>query len=187
MIRQRNLVYRDPWFVITQDDVLRPDGNPGTYVVVNLKAGISVLAIDHHGSVHLTDEFHYAIGRHSIEVVSGGIEPGESPLQTAQRELQEELGIRATKWTALGTVDPFTSGVCSPTALFLAEELTFSAPNPEGTEIIQRVEMTLDEALVEVAAGRITHALTLILLQRVRLQQAGFFPIFPKNCDGALA
>ena len=78
---------------LRKDDVIRPDGRNGTHTVVRIKPGVSVLAIDSDRHVHLTDEFHYAIGRHSLEAVSGGTEPGETSLETAQRELREELGI----------------------------------------------------------------------------------------------
>src|ERR1051325_7127459 len=111
-------IYRDPWIDVQRDEVIRPDGRPGTHCVVHMKPGVSVLPLDDEGTVYLTDEFHYGIGRSAIEVVSGGIEPDEDPLQTAQRELQEELGITAGNWRDLGSVDPFTTIVVSPTRLY---------------------------------------------------------------------
>ena len=91
-------VYRDPWFRVDRDKVIRPDGKPGTYTVVHLKPGVCVLALDDDGQVCLTEEFHYAVGRVTLEAVSGGIEPDEDPLETAKRELKEELGITAKEW-----------------------------------------------------------------------------------------
>ena len=76
-IRSSHEVYRDPWIAVRRDEVIRPDGADGTHVLVWMKPGVSVLALDDDGSVYLTDEFHYAIGRDSIELVSGGMEPGE--------------------------------------------------------------------------------------------------------------
>ena len=107
------IVYSDPWTELRKDDVIRPDGKAGTHSVVRIKPGISVLAIDEDDSVYLTDEFHYAVGRHSLEVVSGGIDPGETALEAAQRELREEIGIDAAEWSHVGTVDPFTSSLVS--------------------------------------------------------------------------
>src|SRR5580692_12443866 len=102
-------VYRDAWIRLQKDDVIRPDGKPGTYSVVTLKPGVTVLAMDDNGYVYLTEEFHYGVGRTTVEAASGGIEPDERPLDAAKRELQEELGIEAEDWTDLGVVDPFTA------------------------------------------------------------------------------
>lgn len=164
-------VYRDPWIEVDRDQVVRPDGAAGTHVVVRMKPGVSVLPIDDEGRVYLTDEFHYGVGRQSLEAVSGGIESGESPESTALRELEEELGIRADRLVRLSTVDPFTTIVVSPTVLFLAEGLSFSSPRPEGTERIERAVMTLDEAKTAVLQGRITHAPSCLLVLHAWLRR----------------
>src|SRR4051794_12195637 len=92
-VRSTRTVHSDPWITLTVDDVVRPDGSSGTFSVVQVKAGVSVLALDEEGNAHLTREFRYAIGRESLEVVSGANESGEEPLDAARRELKEELGI----------------------------------------------------------------------------------------------
>jgi ADP-ribose pyrophosphatase len=164
----RHEVYRDPWISLHKDDVIRPDGKPGTFSVVNLKAGVCVLALAN-GLVFLTEEFHYGVGRTTIEAVSGGIEPGEDALVTAQRELQEELGIRAAEWLDLGVTDPFTSSVVSPTRLFLARGLEIGMQAPEGTELIQRLQMPLAEAVAMVMDGRITHTPSCLVILKAHL------------------
>jgi ADP-ribose pyrophosphatase len=173
-IVQSREVYRDPWLNVRRDEVVRPDGAPGVHSVVHLKAGVCVLALDERGNVHLTEEFHYGVGRVTIEGVSGGVEQGETAEVAAERELREELGIVARKWTRLCCVDPFTASVVSPTQLFLAEELEFVKSEPEGTELIRRVALPLKEAVAWMLEGRITHAPTCVLLLLVeRRQQAG--------------
>jgi ADP-ribose pyrophosphatase len=162
-------IYRDPWIAVRVDDVVRPDGEPGIHSIIHLRPGVCVLALDAEGNVYLTEEFHYAVGRITIEGVSGGIESGETPLETARRELREELGIVAGKWTELGVVDPFTANVVSPTALFLAQELTFVQTAHEGTELIRCVRVLLEEALRMLSDGKITHAPTCVLLLRTCL------------------
>jgi ADP-ribose pyrophosphatase len=162
-------VYQDAWLVLRRDEVIRPDGRPGTHVVVEIKPGVSVLALDGAGFAYLTDEFHYGVGRDTLEVVSGGIDPGEDPLTTAQRELREELGITAATWTPFGVVDPFTSIVVSPTYLFLAEGLTFGDHAQEGTERIRCVKMPLAEAVTRVQDSRISHASSAVLILKAHL------------------
>ncbi len=162
----RTEVYRDPWVELDRDDVIRPDGRPGTHVVVRLMPGVSVLPIDDSGTVYLTEEFHYAVGRTTIEAVSGGIEAGEEPQSSARRELEEELGITADQWLDLGLCDPFTSVVTSPTRLYLARGLSFGAANLEGTERIRCQAVSLAEAVAMVLDSRITHAPSCLLIMK---------------------
>jgi ADP-ribose pyrophosphatase len=166
-------VYEDPWIRVQRDEVIRPDGQPGSHCIIWQKPGISVLPRDHRGNIYLTEEFHYAIGRDSLEAVSGGSEPDEPPRKTAERELEEELGIVADHWTPLGAVDPFTTIVHSPTTLFLAEDLRFTETAPEGTELIRCVKMPFEEVFAMVMEGAITHAPTCVLVLKTQwlLQQ----------------
>lgn len=167
------VVYSDPWIDVRKDDVIRPDGKPGTYSVVAVRRGVTVLALDDEGVLHLTEEFHYGVGRVTLEGVSGGMEAGEEPLQTARRELAEELGIHARNWTDLGTVDPFTSSVDSPTRMFLARSLSHGPSNPEGTELIRCVKVPLAEAVAMVLDSRITHAPTCVAILKTNYLNEG--------------
>jgi ADP-ribose pyrophosphatase len=168
-ILSSRLVHRDPWVTLTLDDVIRPDGQPGTFTTIAVKPSVSVLALDEAGNVHLTEEFRYAVGHPSIEVVSGGIEPGEDELSAGKRELAEELGIVAAEWIDLGTTEPISSIVLLPTRLYLAKGLTFGDHAREGTEAIRHVTMTLAEAVDAVMASRITHGASTTLILKAAI------------------
>jgi ADP-ribose pyrophosphatase len=171
-ILSRARVYRDPWIELVRDEVLRPDGQPGSHCIARLKAGVSVLAVDDQDLAYLTEEFHYGVGRVTIEVVSGGIDADEDVTGAARRELQEELGITAQRWHDLGTVDPFTSVVVSPTRLYLARSLSFGDTALEGTEQIRCLRVPFDEAVQMVLDGRITHGPSCVLILKARLAMA---------------
>src|SRR5690606_11398578 len=156
---------------VRRDEVIRPDGSDGSYATVRIKPGVCVVAVDDQGRVHLTEEFHYAVGRITIEGVSGGIEPGDTAIETAHRELIEELGITAEQIHSLGTTDAFSATIDSPTALFVATGLTLGCPQPEATELIRPVVMPLDEAVQGVLSGVITHSPTCIVLLRLALDE----------------
>jgi len=158
-------VYKDPWLSVRRDEVIRPDGAPGTHSVVNIKHGVCVLAFQD-DTVYLTEEFHYGVGRVTLEAVSGGRDDNEPPIDCAKRELAEELGITAERWEELSTVDPFTSSVVSPTTLFLATDLTFGQPDPEGTEQITCRQLTTQQAYEAVCNGTITHTPSCIAILR---------------------
>lgn len=170
IIKGTQTVYEDPFVEVQLDQVVRPDSKDGQHVVVYMKAGVCVVPLDEEKNVYLTREFHYGIGRQSLEGVSGGIEPGESVLKTAQRELAEELGWAAENWKLLTTVDPFTTIVVSPTKLYLATGLSPVPASPEGTEQIESVKLPLAEAVRMVAEGEISHAPTCVLLLMVSAQ-----------------
>lgn len=166
-IKESNTVYSDPFVDLQLDQVIRPDGKDGQHIVVTIKPGVCVVAMDEHHNVYLTKEFHYAVGRDSVEGVSGGIEPGDEALATAKRELQEEIGLIAGSWQHLTMVDPFTTCLKSPTELYLATDLSSTERSPEGTELIETIKMPLVEAVDHVCQGKITHAPTCVALLMV--------------------
>jgi ADP-ribose pyrophosphatase len=156
-------VYRNQWISVREDVVVRPGGADGTFGVVEMVPGSSVLALDDSGNVKLVKEFKYAVGRETLEVVSGAIDGEETPLAAAQRELLEETGFRATEWVDLGVVDPFTTVVSCPNYLYLARGLQrVSQPEPE--ELVELVSVSLEEAVAMVERSEITHGASCTLI-----------------------
>jgi 8-oxo-dGTP pyrophosphatase MutT (NUDIX family) len=157
-------VYRNPWIRVREDRVVRADGGDGLFGIVDMKPGSSVLAIDDAGLAHLVDEFKYGVQRVSREVISGGLEPGETPLETAKRELKEETGLEAREWIDLGVIDPFTSAIYSHNYLFLALGVTHGERSPDEGEHLEVVQRPFRQALEMVLAGEITHAASCVLI-----------------------
>jgi 8-oxo-dGTP pyrophosphatase MutT (NUDIX family) len=149
---------------LREDSVVLPRGTETIYEYVEIKNGASTLAIEDNGSVWLVREWKYAIDRPSLEVVSGGIEPGESPLEAAHRELREEIGLTARELIPMGHVDPFTTMLCCPNHLFIARGLTIVDPDPEEAEVMEIVRIPLEEAARLVMTGGITHGTSCVLI-----------------------
>ncbi|MBI2610271.1 NUDIX hydrolase [Candidatus Giovannonibacteria bacterium] len=166
-IKKTRVVYKNPWITVREDSVLRPDGKPGIFGVVTMLPGVSVIPLDENGNVYLTKEFHYGVGRTTIEAISGGIEKGENLLKTAKRELKEETGLTAKKWTYLGVVDPFTTVVNSSNHIYLAEQLNHGKSNPEGTEKIKVIKMPFKNGLKMVLDSKITHCATCVAILKI--------------------
>jgi 8-oxo-dGTP pyrophosphatase MutT (NUDIX family) len=168
-IEETTRKYENKWVEVDEDSVITPAGKPGSFTWIKIRPGVSVLALDDDGYVYLAGEFRYAVGRETIEVVSGGIDDEESPLDAAKRELLEELGIQATEWVDLGTVDPFTSMVYSPANLFLAQRLSFTEPQHDPNELINPIKLELREAVRMVIDSRITHGPSCVLILKAYL------------------
>jgi 8-oxo-dGTP pyrophosphatase MutT (NUDIX family) len=170
--------YRNEFIEVNEDKVTQPDGKPGLYATVEMKAGVSVLALDAEGNAYLTSQFRYAVGKESIEVVSGAIDEGEEPEEAARRELREELGIEAAELISLGRMDLDTSILRCPAAMFLARDLQFRETEQEGTENIRPEKMALDEAVGKVMRSEITHGPTCVLVLKASnyLKMSGDLP-----------
>jgi 8-oxo-dGTP pyrophosphatase MutT (NUDIX family) len=120
-----NLVHSTRWFVVRQDDVVRPDGSEGIYERVDSPGAVTVLAIDDDDRVAITRQWIYLHENTQWRLPGGGIDPDDaSPLDAAKRELAEETGIRAAQWTSLGRLNCADSLTNHVAHLFLATGLT---------------------------------------------------------------
>lgn len=161
-------IFRSEFITVRNDDVRKPDGSPGTYTTARVKSGVAVLPVNEHGEVYLVRQFRYAIGRDSVEVISGGIDGEEPPAEAVRREAEEEAGIVAGSWTGLGHVDLDTSIVKGPVYLFLARDLQFKETHREATEQMQVLKVPYAEALRMVQESIITHSPSCVLILKAR-------------------
>jgi 8-oxo-dGTP pyrophosphatase MutT (NUDIX family) len=165
------VVYDNPWIRVREDAVVRPDGLPGIYGVVHFKnLAVGVLAVEE-GSLYLVGQFRYPLERYSWEIPEGGCPAGEDPLQAARRELEEETGLRAGRWTKMGEAHLSNSVSDELAVWFLAEELEQGERRPEGTERLLVRRVSLNEALEMVYSGEITDALSMLAIQQYHLRQ----------------
>jgi len=168
IITNTKVVYENPWIKVREDKVIRPDGKKGIFGVVSMVSGVSVLPMDKKGNVYLTREYHYGVERITIEAISGAIAKNETKLCAAKRELKEETGLIAKKWTYLGFVDPFTTAVVSPNHMYLAQDLIQSEDEQEGTEEIRVIKIPFEKAVEKVMKSEITHSATATLILKAK-------------------
>jgi 8-oxo-dGTP pyrophosphatase MutT (NUDIX family) len=163
-------VYENPWISVREDQVVRPDGEPGIYGVVHYKnVAVGVLAIeDDH--VYLVGQYRYPLETYSWEIPEGGCPEGEEPLSAARRELREETGLEATSWRMLGEAYLSNSVADEYAVWFLATGLVPGKERPEGTEKIRVRRVPLREALAMALDGGITDALSIVALTSYALK-----------------
>jgi 8-oxo-dGTP pyrophosphatase MutT (NUDIX family) len=160
-------VYRNPWLAVTEYDVVRPDGGHGIYGVVDPGDNVTMVALENDESVWLIREFSYPLQRDRWILPSGRVEPGEDPLQAAQRELAEEVGLHAATWKHLGAF-PLSGGISTQVShIFLAQNLQRGTATPEVTERIEPRLTPLRHAYSACLDGVISDASVVLAIWRV--------------------
>ena len=140
------------------DSVCLSDGRETRMEIVEHVDVVHILPVDGDGSLLLVRQYRAAAGRELVETPAGGMDPGETPQDAAQRELREETGYRADRFRLLGSVYS-SPGFCTElNHLFLAEGLTHDPLEPDADEEIALVRVSLDEALRMVADNQIGDA-----------------------------
>ena len=149
--------------------MVRPGGSDGIFGVVEMVPGVTVLAMTPDQNVLLAREYKYAVERPTLECVSGAMDGEESPLDTARRELKEELGATSDSWTSLGVLDPFTTVIQCPNHMYLAENVQLdSTQQTDEGELIQIIEMSFKKALDTVLQNEITHGASVAAILKAK-------------------
>ena len=159
--------FRNDWFCVDKNDVIRPDGSAGEYTVVRVRRlAVGVLPIEPDGSVHLVGQWRFPLARYSWEIPEGGGEPGEAPLACAKRELEEETGLSATTWAPILEMDLSNSITDEAGIVFLATGLRAGQKQPEATEVLRHARAPFMDVLARVIDGRIRDSLSVAAMLR---------------------
>lgn len=161
-------VYRGRILRVREDTVRLPNGKTAEREVAEHPGGVGILALDG-GDVLLVRQYRYAFSRVLTEIPAGKREPGEEPFVTAQRELCEEIGATAGKWTELGALIASPGCYGEVLYLYMAQELTFGDTHPDEDEFLDVVRMPFDRAVELCMTGELTDAKTVIALLKGKL------------------
>ena len=158
-------VYQNHWITVRENDVIRPDGKPGIYGVVDCRIATGVVALTETNDIYLVGQYRYATEMYSWEIIEGGADRGELPLTAAKRELAEEAGLEAADWSQLGGELHLSNCHSSEIGfLYIARNLKAVPSSPEGTEVLQIKKIPFSQALADVHAGRIVDCMSVIAI-----------------------
>src|ERR1044071_8806340 len=130
--------------------------------VVHHNGGAGALAAYDDGTVALVRQWRYPLGRYSLEISAGRIEKGHTPAETAERELEEEMGLRAKAFIKLAEFQ-VAPGYCEERLwVYLARGLEPCAQRLDDDEEIEVVRMPFADALAKVHSGEIDDAKSII-------------------------
>lgn len=160
-----NLVYDGKILKVFKDDVEVADGHKSFREIVKHSGGVVILAIKNN-NILFVKQFRYPMKEIILELPAGKLELGEDPFEAAKRELEEETGYCANKWTDLGFV--YTSPGYSNEKLYLfkAEDLFFTNCHPDEGEILQNFEYNIEDVKNMISNGEISDAKTLCAFLR---------------------
>ncbi|MBS1558664.1 MAG: NUDIX hydrolase [Bacteroidetes bacterium] len=162
-------IYENPWIKLEEHQVINPGGGKGIYGKVHYKnIAIGIVALDDRQHIWLVGQHRYVLNEWSWEIPEGGGHPEKDILESAQRELLEETGLRATQWKKILKTHLSNSVSDEVGFVFLAQGLHEAAHQREETEADMTIwKLPFAEALQMVMDGKITDSLSMMGILKV--------------------
>lgn len=154
--------------------VTLPNGKPAVREVAVHRGASAIVPVDAEGNVYMVKQYRTPIQRILLEIPAGKLDyVGEDRLEAARRELREETGFTAEKWTHLVDLDT-TPGFCSEViSVYLAENLTRGKDDPDDDEFLDVIKMPFEKAVAMAMTGELTDSKTItgLLLANGKLRR----------------
>ncbi|PZX50933.1 NUDIX domain-containing protein [Algoriphagus chordae] len=155
-------VYENPWISVEQHDVTNPAGNEGIYGKVHFKnRAMGIIPIDKDMNTWLIGQYRYTLDEYAWEIPMGGGPLDEDKLTSAKRELKEETGLCAEKWTEIMKIHTSNSVTDEVGYVYLAEGLTQGETEFEETEVLKIKKLPFSQVLEMVMKGEITDGISI--------------------------
>lgn len=166
-------VFRGRLLDVRRDTVTLPGGDSATREYIVHPGAVMVVPLLDDGRLVLERQFRYPVGQVLIEFPAGKIDPGETVLRCAQRELAEETGYRATEWARAGVIHNACAYSTEGIELWFARGLSLGDRQLDHGEHIDLLLLSEAELDALAARGQVTDAKTLIGLQWLQRWRAG--------------
>jgi ADP-ribose pyrophosphatase len=156
--------YSGPVFDIAKVYVRLPDGRERSYDLVEHGDSVTIVPVDANGQVFFVTQHRVGADSLLLELPAGVLEPGEDPLESARREIREEIGMDAREIVPLGGFFLAPGYTDEYMTIFLATGLFPSPLEPDEDEFLNLVSMTVESAYQKALAGEIEDGKTLAAL-----------------------
>lgn len=167
------IAYKNPWIKIREDQVIKPNGKKGLYGVILTPPAVFVIPITAKNETYIIKLFRYPTQMYSWEVPAGSSD-GENILRAAKRELQEETGLLADKWTKAGEFQSFNGCANEISHTFIAKDLKKTKKNRIKEEgIIEIKKVSFKQIFKMIKTGELNDAQSITAI----IQAAGYLKI----------
>lgn len=179
-IKSSETKFDTAWMRVGEYKAIAPTGVDATYGLVGFKnLGVGMLPLDKDGMTYIVGQHRFALGRYSWEVPEGGCPINQNPLDTAKRELSEEVQLQAENWWTLFSNVHLSNSITDERAFgYIAWDL--SPCDKHGLDDVEQLKiwkMPVGQAVQMVVNGEITDGLSLaILLKADHLWRTGKLP-----------
>ncbi len=156
------LRYESKIFKVTEDEAVEPGGFRIHRAIVRHAGSAVMMAVDESGRILLVRQYRLPALARMWELPAGRLDPGETPLSAAKRELVEETGYRARQWRKLVTFYASPGYVSEKMTIFVATELSEGKAQPMEDERIETRWFKPEELERMIGAGKIADGKTLV-------------------------
>lgn len=160
-------IYTGKVITLNVDTVPLPNGVTVDLETIRHPGASAVVPVKDDGTVVMIRQFRHAAGGFIYEIPAGKLTPGEDPLHCASRELEEEVGYRASSFELLSSIFTAPGFADEVIHVYKATGLTKGRQHLDRDEVLEIIEMSLDQAIAHIQDGTIRDAKTIVGLQAV--------------------
>ena len=157
-VNKKELIHQGKVFNLFAENITLPNGHTTTLSIIRHPGASAMVAITEVKKMILIRQYRHAVNGFIWEIPAGTLDPGESPLDCAQRELVEEAGVSADVWHKLGEIIPVPGYSDERIHIFLAENLTKAEQKLDSDEVLEVHPFDFAEVLEMIRSGQIIDA-----------------------------
>ena len=165
-------IYTGKVITLNVDTVKLPNGVTVDLETIRHPGAAAVVPIKDDGTVVLIRQFRHAAGGFIYEIPAGKLDSGEDPLHCAARELEEEVGYRASSFELLSSIFTAPGFADEVIHVYKATGLTKGRQQLDRDEVLEIIEMPLHRAIAQIQDGTIRDGKTIVGLQAVYIGNA---------------
>jgi ADP-ribose pyrophosphatase len=168
--KSQEVKYENNWIKIIENKVINPAGNDGIYGVVHYKTNaIAIIPLDENYNTWIVGQYRYPLDSYEWEIVEGGCPEGTSPLDTAKRELHEEVGLKAEQYEMILEMQLSNSTTDEVSYSYIARGVSYIGEEPDEDEKLAIRKLPFEEVFQMVMRGEIRDGLAVASVLKAKM------------------